>query len=89
MLVSDSEFCAFFLNLIFQQQRIEDLEAQLKKLNKQLLTEKNKAATQKKRADKALSDLEKASDSIQLLKIDLACQKTDNNTLIAENIALK
>uniref|UniRef100_A0A915P635 Uncharacterized protein n=1 Tax=Meloidogyne floridensis TaxID=298350 RepID=A0A915P635_9BILA len=72
-----------------QQQRIEDLEAQLKKLNKQLLTEKNKAATQKKRADKALSDLEKASDSIQLLKIDLACQKTDNNTLIAENIALK
>ncbi|KAL7072914.1 hypothetical protein ACQ4LE_008031 [Meloidogyne hapla] len=72
-----------------QHQRIDDLENQLKKLNKQLLTEKNKAATQKKRADKALSDLEKASDSIQLLKIDLACQKTDNNTLIAENIALK
>ena len=68
---------------------MQDLESQLHKANKQLATEKNKWTSQKKRADKLQGELEKALDSIQLLQIDLACQKTDNNNLIGENIALK
>jgi FtsZ-binding cell division protein ZapB len=65
------------------------VESQLRKANKQLAAEKNKWTSQKKRADKLQGELDKALDSIQLLQIDLACQKTDNNNLIGENIALK
>uniref|UniRef100_A0A915DXY1 Uncharacterized protein n=1 Tax=Ditylenchus dipsaci TaxID=166011 RepID=A0A915DXY1_9BILA len=50
---------------------------------------KNKFSNQKKRMEKLQSDLEKSADAIQLVQIDLACQKTDNNNLTAENIALK
>ena len=61
----------------------------MRKTNKQLVTERNKSAALKKRAEKLQTELDKALDQIQLLQIDLACQKTDNNNLIAENIALK
>uniref|UniRef100_A0A914HYZ9 Multifunctional methyltransferase subunit TRM112-like protein n=1 Tax=Globodera rostochiensis TaxID=31243 RepID=A0A914HYZ9_GLORO len=55
----------------------------------QRLVERNKLTGQKKRADKLQTELDKSLDSVQLLQIDLACLKTDNNNLIAENIALK
>jgi FtsZ-binding cell division protein ZapB len=76
-----------FLNS--KQQQLQEVESQLRKANKQLAAEKNKSTSQKKRADKLQGELDKALDSIQLLQIDLACQKTDNNNLIGENIALK
>lgn len=76
-----------FLNS--KQQQLQEVESQLRKANKQLAAEKNKWTSQKKRADKLQGELDKALDSIQLLQIDLACQKTDNNNLIGENIALK
>lgn len=69
--------------------RISELESQLTKLRKQLNAEKNKFNIQKKKLEKAQSDLEKSMDAIQIVQIDLSCQKSDNNNLIAENIALK
>ncbi|KAI1726511.1 hypothetical protein DdX_03232 [Ditylenchus destructor] len=69
--------------------RIAELESQLSKAQKQLAAEKNKFINQKKKLDKVQADLEKNADAIQLVQIDLACQKTDNNNLTAENIALK
>lgn len=70
-------------------QKISELEKELAKCQKQLNAEKNKVFAQKKKLDKLQSELEKSSDLIQLVQIDLACQKTDNNSLSAQNITLK
>lgn len=70
-------------------EKMADLESQVKKLQRQLSAEKNKSLAQKRKLEKLQGEYNKASDSIQLLQIDLACQKTDCNNLSAENIALK
>lgn len=69
--------------------KVAELEAQLGKLQKQINAEKNKFNAQKKKLEKVQSELEKSADAIQIVQIDLSCQKADNNNLIAENIALK
>lgn len=69
--------------------KIFDLESQLTKQQKQLNAEKNKFNMQKKKLEKVQNDLEKSLDAIQIVQIDLSCQKADNNNLISENIALK
>lgn len=79
------------LNILKEKnpQKILELEKELAKCQKQLNIEKNKFIAQKKKLDKLQLELEKSSDQIQLVQIDLACQKTDNNCLVAQNIALK